>query len=169
MIRRRLLSVLRLEEEEMKEWKILYDSGKIEEEKIAFDTVDISGYEELYGILLCMKNENATGNRDVQLIIKSQDFSRNFTIGKALITTSSNRNTVFHIKKIADVLIVNAFYSHNSSDTDFDAGFYSDNNSFAIEGYALNVDELKSAKVQSMNYVIGYEFGAGSRLRIYGR
>ena len=169
MIRRRLLSVLRLEEEEMKEWKILYDSGKIEDEKIAFDTVDISGCEELYGILLCMKNESATGSRDVQLVIRSQESSRNFIIGKSLIATNANKSCEFHMEKIADALSVDAFYNQNAVNTDFDAGYHSDNNSSVIAGYALNMSELKSAKIQSFNNVAGYEFGAGSRCRIYGR
>lgn len=164
----RRLMMTGLEDGEVKEWKELYDSGYIEETILSFETVDVTGCSEIFGIVYCAMNEEASGNRSVQARLTTDENLMDAVVGNNLITTNSNKSCSFFVKKICDSINVESASSANSQNPfggyfDYNASYY--NGSFAA-GYE---GDLKTISIRSNNEVAGYEFGIGSRCKIYGR
>lgn len=180
MIRRRLLSELGMEEDEVKEWKVLLDKT-VEDNSILYYTAEAQGCKEFYVSVFFANDEEITSaiNGCIALNVSGSPWGYGIRVSGnisclAYSSTGNNNKAIALGFEVANGIIIptrmymssnNAASSNiiinSNSTTSFAIIRSSDNNSLS---YAM-VDEVQNVSLGSYTKY----FGVGSKILILGR
>lgn len=157
-----------MEENDVKEWKLIWESGKTNEEISETEEIDVSGYEELFVVCRIVTSENNPANRNGVLIVKDDEGKQNQMVIGALVASSGNAkmSTTF-LQKIDNLLISRSATSANALDM-FETGYVVENMSVYNASLAIS-SNIKSIIISNMNRHSSYVFGVGSTFYVYAR
>ena len=168
--RRRIMLQRQEEDEKMKEWELIYDSGETTEEIVSTPKISVSGYAELMIIARVVATDTNKTYRNGQLSIMSPEGNKcKCVLGNNLLYSNGNpRMSVALVRKFLDFIYVNTATSWNATDvfnnespTD---NLTSMNNTIVKFGWEINEIYLTN-----INEATDYKFGVGSRFAVYGR
>ena len=170
MSHRRMMMIQTQEEEKVKEWKLLYDSGETTEEITSTADIDISGNDELVVIAKAVPTATNSEVRNGQLVITDQGGNRcKLVLGNKLLSNSGNpRLSVAAIRKVLDFAYAETATSYNAADV-FDGKNAVDNLTTMQNSVAKLNNAFAKIRITNLNDVTAYKFGIGSRFVIFGR
>lgn len=169
LLRRRMMMLSEQEDDEMaKEWKLIYDSGEIEEEMIRTTDIAVNGMTELYIIGKINISENTIGTRSCTIYVTDdENVEKQLVLGNNAIANSGNpRAFCTHVQKIDDLVISKASTSLNAPDI-FNGATIDNLNAYGCS--AAKAGNMKKIYITNLNYDRSYFFGVGSRFAVYGR
>lgn len=168
--RRRIMLMNRQEEDEMKEWKLIYDSGETTEEIISTPKINISGCTELMIIARVVATATNNSARNGQVIIVSPEGNKcTCILGNNLLYPNGNpRMSVALVRKVSDFIYVDTSTSWNATDV-FNNKYPADNLTFMQNTIVKFEGEINEIYLTNLNEASDYRFGVGSRFAVYAR
>ena len=170
MSRRRAMFMNGQEDEEMKEWTLIYDSGETTEEIISTPKISVSGCTEIMIIARVIATATNKSARNGQVAIISPEGNKCMCVlGINLVCPDGNpRMSVARVRKVSDFIYVDTSTSWNATDVF---------NNKAPTGNLSNVNntivkfegEMNEIYLTNLNELADYRFGVGSRFAVYGR
>ena len=170
MSRRRTMLMNGQEENEMKEWKLIYDSGATTEEIISTPKINVSGYDELMIIAKAVPTDTNKGSRNGHLIIMSPEGNKyRCILGNNLISPNGNaRMSIALVRKVLEFIYVDTATSWNAMDI-FNTGQPVDNLTSMQNTIVKFEGEINEIYLTNLNEASDYRFGVGSRFAVYAR
>lgn len=170
MSRRRTMLMNGQEENEMKEWKLIYDSGETTEEIISTPKISVSGCTEIMIIARVVPTATNDSSRNGQVVIISPEGNKCMCIlGNALLYPGENpRMSVARVRKVSDFIYVDTSTSLNANDA-FNNKLPTDNLSNVLNTIVKFEGEMNEIYLTNLNENTKYRFGVGSRFAVYGR
>lgn len=170
MSRRRAVFMNGQEENEVKEWTLIYDSGETTEEIISTPKISVSGCTEIMIIarVVGTATNNSTRNGQVA-IISPEGNKRMCVLGNSLVCQNGNpRMSVALVRKVSDFIYVDTSTSLNATDV-FNSKAPADNLASVTNTIVKFEGEMNEIYLTNLNEHTGYKFGVGSRFAVYGR
>lgn len=165
-MRRRMM--IGQEECDVKEWRLIWDSGETEEEIYKTDDIDVSKYTELMVFARAVPTANNAGTRNGVIRIYSDDNRHSQLVAGSLIAKDGGvRLSKMHIRKVDDLLVSQSATSWNSVDV-FEEGAQVDNMTDMKDSIA-SINNMQKIYISNLNASPEYYFGVGSRFRVYAR
>lgn len=170
MSRRRTMLMNGQEENEMKEWKLIYDSGATTEEIISTPKINVSGYDELMIIAKAVPTDTNKGTRNGHLIIMSPEGNKcKCILGNNLLSPNGNaRMSIALVRKVIEFIYVDTATSWNAMDI-FNTGQPVDNLASMQNTIVKFEGEINEIYLTNLNEASDYRFGVGSRFAVYAR
>lgn len=170
MSRRRTMLMNGQEENEMKEWKLIYDSGATTEEIISTPKINVSGYDELMIIAKAVPTDTNKGIRNGHLIIMSPEGNKcRCILGNNLLSPNGNaRMSIALVRKVLEFIYVDTATSWNAMDI-FNTGQPVDNLTSMQNTIVKFEGEINEIYLTNLNEASDYRFGVGSRFAVYAR
>ena len=170
MSRRRAMFMNGQEDEEMKEWKLIYDSGETTEEIILTPKISVAGCTEIMIIARVTATATNKSARHGQVIIISPEGNEcTCILGNNLLYSNGNpRMSVARVQKISDFIYADTSTSWNATDV-FNSKIQTDNLSSITNTIVKFEGEMNEIYLTNLNKHTGYKFGVGSRFMVYGR
>lgn len=166
--RRRMMN--KQEENEMKEWKLIYDSGATTEEIISTSKINVSGCDELMIIAKAVPTDTNKGTRSGHLIIMSPEGNKcKCILGNNLLSQNGNaRMSIALVRKVIEFIYVDTATSWNATDV-FNDGQPVDNLTSMQNTIVKFEGEINEIYLTNLNEASDYRFGVGSRFAVYAR
>lgn len=166
--RRRMMN--KQEENEMKEWKLIYDSGATTEEIISTSKINVSGCDELMIIAKAVPTDTNKGTRSGHLIIMSPEGNKcKCILGNNLLSQNGNvRMSIALVRKVIEFIYADTATSWNATDV-FNDGHPVDNLTSMQNTIVKFEGEINEIYLTNLNEASDYRFGVGSRFAVYGR
>ncbi len=166
--RRRMMN--KQEENEMKEWKLIYDSGATTEEIISTSKINVSGCDELMIIAKVVPTDTNKGTRSGHLIIMSPEGNKcKCILGNNLLSQNGNaRMSIALVRKVIEFIYVDTATSWNATDV-FNDGHPVDNLTSMQNTIVKFEGEINEIYLTNLNEASDYRFGVGSRFAVYAR
>lgn len=170
MSRRRAMFMNGQEENEMKEWALIYDSGETTEEIISTPKISVSGCTEIMIIARVIATATNSSDRNGQVAIISPEGNKCMCVlGSSLVSPKGNpRMSVARVRKVSDFIYVDTSTSWNATDV-FNNKFPADNLSTVTNTIVKFEGEMNEIYITNLNENTAYRFGVGSRFAVYGR
>ena len=170
MSRRRTMLMNGQEENEMKEWKLIYDSGATIEEIISTPKINVSGYDELMIIAKAVPTDTNKGTRNGHLIIMSPEGNKcKCILGNNLLSPNGNtRMSIALVRKVLEFIYIDTATSWNAMDI-FNTGQPVDNLTSMQNTIVKFEGEINEIYLTNLNEASDYRFGVGSRFAAYAR
>ena len=158
------------EVEDMKEWKLIYDSGETTEEITSTSDIDVKGFDELMVIAGVVATTTNPSARNGQLSLMSSDGNKyQMVLGSNLLYPNGNpRLSVALVKRFSDFIYVDTATSWNANDV-FNVKWAVDNLTSVQNSIVKCEGEIDKIRITNANELGTYKFGIGSRFAIYGR
>ena len=170
MSRRRAMFMNGQEDEEMKEWTLIYDSGETTEEIISTPKISVSGCTEIMIIARVIATATNNSTRKGQVAIISPEGNKCMcVIGNNLLVPNGNpRMSVSRVRKVSDFIYVNSSISWNAPDV-FNSKAAADNLENVTNTIVKFEGEMNEIYLTNFNEHAAYRFGVGSRFAVYVR
>ena len=170
MSRRRAMFMNGQEDEEMKEWTLIYDSGETTEEITSTPKISVSGCTEIVIIARVVATATNGSARNGQVIIISPEGNKcTCILGNNLLYPNGNpRMSVALVRKVSDFIYVDTSTSWNATDV-FNNKYPADNLTSVTNTIVKFEGEMNEVYLTNLNEHTGYKFGVGSRFMVYSR
>lgn len=170
MSRRRTMLMNGQEDDEMKEWALIYDSGETTEEIISTPKISVSGCTEIMIIARVVATATNNSDRNGQVVIISPEGNKCMCVlGSNLVFQKGNpRMSVARVRKVSDFIYVETSTSWNANDV-FNSKAPADNLSTVNNTIVKFEGEMNEIYITNLNENTAYRFGVGSRFAVYGR
>lgn len=170
MSRRRAMFMNGQEENEVKEWTLIYDSGETTEEIISTPKISVSGCTEIMIIARVIATATNNSARNGHVAIISPEGNKCMcVIGNSLVCQNGNpRMSVARVRKVSDFIYVDTSTSLNATDV-FNNKAPADNLASVTNTIVKFEGEMNEIYLTNLNENTAYRFGVGSRFAVYGR
>lgn len=170
MSRRRTMLMNGQEENEMKEWKLIYDSGETTEEIVSTSQISVAGCTEIMIIAKVATTTTNSSARHGQLSIISPEGNKcTCVLGNNLLYPNGDlRMSVARVQKISDFIYVDTSTSWNAIDV-FNSKNPTNNLTNITNTIVKFEGEMNEIYLTNLNEHTGYKFGVGSRFTVYGK
>ena len=170
MERRRMMFMNGQEENEVKEWQLIYDTKETAEEITSTSDINVKGFNELMVIARVVATTTNKSARNGQLSLMSSDGNKyQVVLGNNLLYQNGNpRLSIALVKRFSDFIYVDTATSWNANDV-FNNKFAADNLTSMQNSIVKYEGEIDKIRITNFNESVTYKFGIGSRIAIYGR
>lgn len=170
MSRRRAVFMNGQEENEVKEWTLIYDSGETTEEIISTPKISVSGCTEIMIIARVVGTDTNNSLRNGQVAIISPEGNKCMCVlGNNLVCKNGNtRMSAALVRKVSDFIYVDTSTSLNANDV-FNNKYPADNLMSVTNTIVKFEGEMNEIYLTNLNESAAYRFGVGSRFAVYGR
>ena len=167
---RRRMMLQGQEEDEMKEWQLIYDTKETAEEITSTSDINVKGFNELMVIARVTATTTNPSARNGQLSLMSSDGNKyQMVLGSNLLYPNGNpRLSVALVKRFSDFIYVDTATSWNANDV-FNVKWAVDNLTSVQNSIVKCEGEIDKIRITNANELGTYKFGIGSRFAIYGR
>lgn len=156
-------------EEDVREWKLIWDSGVIEEEMHRTDDVDVSGYAELmvFAKVVPVASNPASTRYGAVEVIDDDGRRHQLLVGTLFVQNGNSRLSKVRIEKVDNLIVSQSSTSWNGGEI-FEGGWGCDNLN-EMRDSIVTANSMQRVFVSNQNVNNEYLFGTGSRFRIYAR